>query len=174
MFVLEWLKWCFRKKEKKTINLENVLDTLLRKIIQNDSKFVIRIYIYTYICLKWRQIKYSNISRVGGKMSGPLMCIYIYIFFFFLTTPQSMQDLSSPTRHQTHILCRGCSLNHWTAREVLGLLVICLWILLYFWKIWKGTYIAFVMRQKCYLKSHFFPHCASEVVPQSWRYRMAL
>lgn len=173
MFILEWLKWCFRKKEKKKINLENVLDTLLRKTIQNDSKFVIRIYIYTYICLKWRHIKYSNILRVGGKTTRPL--IYIYFFFLFLPTPQSMQDLTSPTRHQTHALCRGCTvLTTGLPGKSLGCWYFCLWILLYFWKIRKGTFIAFVVRQKYYLKSDFFPHCASEVGPESRRHRVAL
>ena len=40
----------------------------------------------------------------------------------FLSTPCSMQDLSSSTRDRTHAPCTGSSpLNHWTAREVNGL-----------------------------------------------------
>ena len=132
MFILEWLKWCFRKKEKKMINLENVLDTLLRKTIQNDSKFVIRIYIYTYICLKWRHIKYSNILRVGGKTTGPLIYIYIYIFFFFLffsffffahTTKHAGSYFSNQASNPRPLQGKH-SLNHWTAGEVLGLLIL--------------------------------------------------
>jgi len=33
--------------------------------------------------------------------------IYIFIHLFILAAPLSMQDLSSPTRDQTHALCSG-------------------------------------------------------------------
>ena len=41
------------------------------------------------------------------------------LFYVFLSWPQGLWDLNSPTRDQTHTPCIGrCGLNHWTAREV--------------------------------------------------------
>ena len=46
-----------------------------------------------------------------------LLLFYVLVFW-----PRGMWDLSSPTRDRTRTPCFGrrC-LNHWTAREVLGL-----------------------------------------------------
>ena len=43
----------------------------------------------------------------------------LLLFYVFLSWPQGLWDLNSPTRDQTHTPCMGrCSRNHWTAREV--------------------------------------------------------
>ena len=47
------------------------------------------------------------------------------LFFFFLTTPQGLQDLSSLTRDPTgDPAAEARSLNHWTTREVLLLMLL--------------------------------------------------
>ena len=55
-----------------------------------------------------------------------------FFFFFFLAMLRGMRDLSSLTRERTHAPCSGSteawSLNHWTAREVLLLLFLSLFI----------------------------------------------
>ena len=44
-------------------------------------------------------------------------------FFFFLTAPCSIWDLSSLARDRTHIPCTESSLNHWATREAFPLAV---------------------------------------------------
>ena len=44
---------------------------------------------------------------------------YSPLYFFFLTIPRGMWDLSSPTRDRTSAPCSGsANLNHWTTKEV--------------------------------------------------------
>ena len=64
-----------------------------------------------------------------GLLSYILLIMDFFFFFFFaslficfLAMPSGRQNLSSPTRDWTHVLCsRRWSLNHWATREVLEL-----------------------------------------------------
>ena len=46
----------------------------------------------------------------------------LWLFFFFLTMPPNIWDLSSPTIYQTHAL-KAWMLNNWTTREVQSLVL---------------------------------------------------
>ena len=64
-----------------------------------------------------------------------LICYNIaFIFYILVSQPRGMWDLSFLTRDRTYIPCTGrLSLNHWTSREVLALLVFIVGI--------KGNYL---------------------------------
>ena len=74
----------------------------------------LKIFFYFFDCIRsWLQHAGSFIVT-RGLQSAQLSscCTRVYL-------PQSMWDLSSPTRDQTCIPCIGRQrLNHWTARKV--------------------------------------------------------
>ena len=54
-----------------------------------------------------------------------LTICFIYIFFFFLTTPYSRWDFSYPTRDQPESLAlEAQSPNYWTTKEVIALCIL--------------------------------------------------
>ena len=61
----------------------------------------------------------TAVSAIDWQERPHWSSIHSFFFFFFLATPHSMRDLSSPTKDGPRAPCSGnVSLNHWSAREV--------------------------------------------------------
>ena len=82
--------------------------------------------------------------------------LLLFCFLFLIFWPQSMWDLSSPTRDQIHTCCIGrrC-LNHGTVREVPRVLLMKQKVTFLVWMGYVCTFTLFFIHQFCVNSGYF-------------------